>query len=128
MQNKCQSVKIKRVADTSRFNKRIGSTLYTVNVYFSEEATESFDDKVLRLAKNELNFSPLGTTPMYGFRVDPDNKDIRLVDEEAAGGAAYVSDDAWGYRAVSNRANLHGRKGTATIVLYVPRRYCQIPR
>ena len=62
MHNKCESVKIERVANTSRFHKRIGSTLYCVNVYFSETATETFDDKVLRLAKNELNFSPICAT------------------------------------------------------------------
>ena len=51
-------VNIQRVADTSRFSKRIGSSLYKVSVYFSEDSTETIDDKILRLAKNELNFAP----------------------------------------------------------------------
>ena len=59
MHKKCESVNIQRVADTSRFSKRIGSTLYKVNVYFSKETSENINDKIFRLAKNELNF----TTP-----------------------------------------------------------------
>ena len=57
MHKKCMPVKIQRDADTSRFTKRIGSTLYKVNVYFSKETSENVNDKILRLAKNELNFS-----------------------------------------------------------------------
>jgi len=57
MHNKSKTVKIQRDADTSRFNKRIGSTLYKVNVYFSKDSSENINDKILRLAKNELNFA-----------------------------------------------------------------------
>ena len=35
--------------------KRIGSTTYKVGVHFNKSATETFSDKVLRLAKNDLN-------------------------------------------------------------------------
>jgi len=45
-----QTVKIdmreKDNAQSSRFCKRIGSTLYEVNVYFNEAAKESLDDKI----------------------------------------------------------------------------------
>ena len=58
MHNKSKTVKIQRDADTSRFNKRIGSTLYKVNVYFSKDSSENINDKILRLAKKELNFTP----------------------------------------------------------------------
>ena len=33
--------------------RRIGSTLYTVNVYFSERTNETLEDKILRLARND---------------------------------------------------------------------------
>ncbi|MCL2841629.1 MAG: hypothetical protein FWE05_12755 [Defluviitaleaceae bacterium] len=35
--------------------KRIGSTTYKVGVHFNKSATETYSDKVLRLAKNDLN-------------------------------------------------------------------------
>ena len=40
-------------AQSSRFSQRIGSTLYEVNVYFNEAATESLEDKIFRLISNE---------------------------------------------------------------------------
>jgi len=58
MHNQRKPVKVERVADTSRFNKRIGSSLYKVFVYFSEDSKEAINDKIFRLAKNELNFDP----------------------------------------------------------------------
>ena len=51
-----QTVKIMREkvnAQSSRFCKRIGSTLYDVNVYFNETGKETFEDKIFRLVKNE---------------------------------------------------------------------------
>ena len=33
--------------------KRIGSTTYTVNVYFSDTTKETLTDKILRLARND---------------------------------------------------------------------------
>lgn len=41
-------------AGTGRFSHRIGSTLFTVNVYSKEDATETFEKKVFRLMKNDL--------------------------------------------------------------------------
>jgi len=43
-------------------SKRIGNTLYRVGVHFSPanpENKETLQDKILRLIKNDLNFSPL---------------------------------------------------------------------
>ena len=57
MQKNNQTVNIERVADTSRFTKRIGSTVYNVGLYFNENATETMEDKILRLIKNEWNCS-----------------------------------------------------------------------
>ena len=38
-------------------NRRIGSTTYRVKVYGSEAATETMEDKILRLIRNEtVNF------------------------------------------------------------------------
>ena len=34
-------------------NRRIGSTIYRVKVYSSEAATETMEDKILRLIQNE---------------------------------------------------------------------------
>ena len=33
--------------------KRIGSTVYTANAYFSRETNETLADKILRLARND---------------------------------------------------------------------------
>ena len=55
-----QTQKIERknvTAQSSRFTKRIGSTLYSVGLYFKEDAKETMDDKILRLIKNDLNCS-----------------------------------------------------------------------
>ena len=62
MQKKCESVNIQRVANTSRFNKRIGSTVYKVYVHFNEEGKETLSEKTLRLMKNDLQVSQKNTT------------------------------------------------------------------
>ena len=36
------------------FTKRIGNTLYSVNVHFSTTSRENINDKMLRLIKNEV--------------------------------------------------------------------------
>jgi hypothetical protein len=48
---------IERVADMSRFTKRIGSTVYKVGLYFKPDATETMDDKILRLIRNDFTYS-----------------------------------------------------------------------
>jgi len=43
-------------------SKRVGNTLYHVGVHFNPinpENKETLQDKILRLIKNDLNFSPL---------------------------------------------------------------------
>ena len=57
MQKNNQTVNIERVADTSRFTKRIGSTVYNVGVYFKQDAKETMEDKILRLIRNDSNYS-----------------------------------------------------------------------
>ena len=44
----------KTEAEPIKMQKRIGSTTYQVNVYFSPIATETMDDKILRLVRNEI--------------------------------------------------------------------------
>jgi hypothetical protein len=41
-------------AEPSILRKRIGSTTYVVNVRFSEKATETLEDKILRLIEREV--------------------------------------------------------------------------
>ena len=45
------------VGEANILNKRIGSTLYKVNIHFSEGGRETLKEKALRLMKNDLNFS-----------------------------------------------------------------------
>jgi hypothetical protein len=40
-------------AEPTKFVKRIGSTTYVVTVRFSESATKTLDDKILRLIESE---------------------------------------------------------------------------
>ena len=56
MQKNNQTANIKRNANTSRFTKRIGSTVYEVGVYFNQDAKETMNEKILRLIKNDLNY------------------------------------------------------------------------
>lgn len=42
-------------AEPIKMQRRIGSTVYKINVYFSPEARETIDEKILRLIKNDLN-------------------------------------------------------------------------
>jgi len=49
--------------------------------YFARDTSR----KIKAVIKNKgRNGKPLGTTPMYGFRHDPNNRDNRLIDEESA--------------------------------------------
>ena len=54
MQKNSTLVKSKTVEETSQFVKRIGSGVYKVNVYFSQDSKETMNDKIYRLARNEL--------------------------------------------------------------------------
>ena len=54
MQKNNQTDKIERLADASRFRKRIGSTVYEVNIYFNQDTKETMDDIILRLIRSEV--------------------------------------------------------------------------
>jgi hypothetical protein len=41
------------IAKTSRFKKKIGSTVYEVRLHFNQDAKETMDAKILRLIKND---------------------------------------------------------------------------
>jgi len=42
------------VATPSYFSRKIGNTTFVVSVSFSEKATESIDDKILRLVVSDI--------------------------------------------------------------------------
>lgn len=42
------------------FTKRIGTTLYRVNVFFDESAEKSMEDKILHLLSNDLSLETIG--------------------------------------------------------------------
>ena len=42
-----------RPREAGRFSKRVGSTVYRVNVHFSRTSKETANDKIIRLIKNE---------------------------------------------------------------------------
>ena len=41
--------------NVKQFTRRIGTTLYQVNVFFDESAEKSVEDKLLHLLSNELS-------------------------------------------------------------------------
>lgn len=47
----------KAVKATEGFQRQIGTTVYQVNVIFSKQTEESFEDKLLHLLKNDLSFA-----------------------------------------------------------------------
>jgi len=44
------------------FTKRIGNTTYTVNVYSNPNSNETFNDKLLRIIKNDIASGKFTTT------------------------------------------------------------------
>ena len=44
-------------AKTVKLQKRIGSTVYSVSIRFSDKATETLEDKLLRLIESEVRTS-----------------------------------------------------------------------
>ena len=46
-------------AQSSRFTHRIGSTIFTVGVYFKEDGRETLEDKMFRMMKSDLNSGQL---------------------------------------------------------------------
>jgi hypothetical protein len=51
--NEGKTLTVKAPQEPCRFEKRLGSTLYVVNVHFSETSKETMNDKIMRLVKNE---------------------------------------------------------------------------
>ena len=51
---KKSNVKMLTSADSSRFEIRIGSVLYQVAIHFKQDATETLENKILRLVKSDL--------------------------------------------------------------------------
>ena len=43
-----------------RIKKRIGTSVYEVNVFFDPDAKESMKDKILRLIRNDMNLTSNG--------------------------------------------------------------------
>jgi len=50
---KIQREKVNSPLEPNRFTKRIGSTVYKVNVSFRQDAKETIDDKLMRLMRND---------------------------------------------------------------------------
>ncbi|MCL2566246.1 MAG: transposon-encoded TnpW family protein [Defluviitaleaceae bacterium] len=44
----------KRTANSKTFSKKIGKATYDVHIFFSKTSKESFNDKLLRLIKNDI--------------------------------------------------------------------------
>ena len=43
-----------REAEPMKLQKRIGQTVFTVNIRFSQTSTETIEDKILRLIESEV--------------------------------------------------------------------------
>ena len=54
MQNKNQITTIQQPQDTTQFSKELGNIIYEVSVNFKQGATETLDQKIIRIIKNEL--------------------------------------------------------------------------
>ena len=52
--NKCTDSTIKTSTTENIFSKKIGRTKYNVQIFFSKTSKESFNDKLLRLIKNDV--------------------------------------------------------------------------
>ena len=48
-----KAVKAQTSAGSPQFRKRIGSTVYTVSVHFSQTSNETLEDKIHRLIESE---------------------------------------------------------------------------
>lgn len=46
---------------TSSFTKKIGQTTYKINVFFAENTTATFEDKLLHLMANDIASQKQGT-------------------------------------------------------------------
>jgi hypothetical protein len=53
MQNVAAQTPAETAADPFKLQKRIGSTVYSVSAYFATNTSETLEDKILRLARND---------------------------------------------------------------------------
>ena len=44
----------KSIATSNTYSKKIGRTVYNVQIFFSKSTKENFNDKVMRLIKNDI--------------------------------------------------------------------------
>jgi hypothetical protein len=56
--NAAKTSRITAESEPSKLLKRIGSTMYVVNVHFSKSSKETLDDKIFRLIQRECAFQP----------------------------------------------------------------------
>ena len=81
-----KSRNVRLIAVEDNFDSDKGDDDFTpfreiMSEYFARDTSR----KIKAVIKNKgRNGKPLGTTPMYGFRHDPDNKFGRIIDEESA--------------------------------------------
>jgi hypothetical protein len=54
MNNTIKNLTVKEPQEPYRFQKRIGSIVYEVEVHFNQDAKEKMNDKILRLIKRDL--------------------------------------------------------------------------
>ena len=52
MKNK--NINNESAAASNTFTKKIGRTMYTVQIFFSKTSRETFNDKILRLIKHDV--------------------------------------------------------------------------
>jgi hypothetical protein len=53
-----KSEKSNSAPEPSVIQRRIGSTLFNVNIFFNESAKETLEGKIIRLLKNDLQAMP----------------------------------------------------------------------
>jgi len=49
-----QNENMNSAANKNTFSKKVGRATYNVQVYFSKTSKENFNDKILRLVKNDV--------------------------------------------------------------------------
>ena len=47
---------------SNTFTKRIGTTVYQVNVFFDENAEKSFEEKLMHLMSTDLSLGEIGNS------------------------------------------------------------------
>ena len=53
-----QALKNTTTSEPFVMQRRVGSTVYNIGIYFTPEAKETLEDKVRRLLKNDLQIAP----------------------------------------------------------------------